>query len=247
MEYKFMQIYGNCAATHYLGKDRIRGPVDNVLTKNYQTIDLLLTNKYLDYLKNNIPEIKERTPNFEGDSAIGYCYNLIDVVHQDPRTDKYLAETAKRINNFNSFLANIKKPDYYFVYSLNIYDLDNKTHKLKFDRLEKNIKYLKQKKLLDKTIFVGTINNNWWNFWSSDMVPLIKKYNLKYLELDNVGMGICDDTETIKQFNWKVKDLIKNGTNEKYFWKRTKDGKFIKPKPPKEQKSYLGINNYFGI
>ena len=70
------------------------------------------------------------------------------------------------------------------------------------------------------------------------------------MELDNVGMGICDDTETIKQFNWKVKDLIKNGTNEKYFWKRTKDGKFIKPKPPedpKKQKSYLGMNNYFGI
>ena len=160
MEYKFMQIYGSCAATHYLGPDRIRGPVDNVLTKNYKTIDLLLTNNYLNYLKNNIPEQKDRQPSFEGDSTVCYSYELVEIVHQNPQTEKYLTEAARRVNNFNNFLKNIANPAYYFVYSLNIYDLDNKTHKLKLNRLEDNIKYLKQHNLLQKVIFVGTINNN---------------------------------------------------------------------------------------
>ena len=80
------------------------------------------------------------------------------------------------------------------------------------------------------------------------MAELIKKYNLKYLEITDMGMGICDNTATIAQFNKKVKNVINHGTDQKYKYKRTKDGKFIipKPKPPKPQ-SYLGGSVYFGL
>ncbi len=248
MEYKFMQIYGSCAATHFLGKDRLRGPVDNVITKGYKCIELLLNNEYTDYLIDNKPIIAKRTPNYEGDSTNSYTYDFVEIVHQNPLTGKYIDEIKNRINNFNDFLKNINKDNYYFVYSLNIWDMNNKTHKLNSTIFEENIKYLKNKKLLNKTIFIGTKNNNWWNFWSNDLIPLIKKYNLKYIEITDMGMGICDDTATINQFKAEVIKVIKYGTDKKYYYKRTKEGKFIIPKPkPKPKQSYIGINNYFGL
>ncbi len=228
MEYQFMQIYGNCAATHYLGDKRIRGPVDNVITKSNKCIELLLNNKYVDYIKKTSPKLAKRNPNFSGDSEISYIYDLVEVVHQDPRTTKYLTELKNRQNNFNEFLQNINKDNYYFVYSLNIYELDNSTHSLKANRFETNIKYLKEHKLLDKTIFVGTVGTNWWNFWSNDIIKYILKYNLKYIEITNVGIGHCDNTDATQQFNKKVIDVINNGTDKKYLLQRNLKGDYMK-------------------
>ena len=103
MEYKFMQIYGSCAAVHYLGPDRIKGPVDNVIAKGVGLLNALLNNTYLEHLQVQIPEVKQRNPIFEGDSPVYYCYDIVNIVHEDPRTEKYQIALQKRLNNFNYF------------------------------------------------------------------------------------------------------------------------------------------------
>ena len=49
---KFMSIGGNCACIGFLGKNRIKGPVDNVIVGKPKCLDLLFSNKYLDYIIN---------------------------------------------------------------------------------------------------------------------------------------------------------------------------------------------------
>ena len=133
------------------------------------------------------------------------------------------------------------------MYSLNINDVDKDHHKLKGNILLKNIEYLRKNKLLDKTIFVGCTpgktGRTWWNFWSNDMIPLIKKYGLKYIEVTEMCYGITPEQDTIlaTKFQEQAAIVIKNGTDKKYLQQRDKNGKFIieNPKQNKIKNNYL--------
>jgi len=253
--YNFMQIYGSCAAVHYLGPDRIRGPVDNVIAKGRGLISALLDGTYIEHIKNGTPEIKSRNPIFLGDSPVYYCYDIVNIVHEDPRTDKYQEVLQKRLANFKDFLDQVRSNDnYYFVYSLNIFDLNKDTHKLNGNILLKNIEYLKEKKLLDKTIFVGCTpgktGRTWWDFWSNDLIPLITKYNLKYVEVTEMCYGITPDKDKVlaAKFQELVSATIKNGTNKKYLQPRDKKGNYIIVKnKPKKPQGYLNTPGFFGL
>lgn len=221
---QFMQIYGNCTAVHCLGLNRIKGPVDNVQTKNYKVIELLLTNKYFDYIKNAQFEQTSRPAGFSGDSNIAYSTPIVRIVHNNPLTDKYLSNLKVRCKNFNNFIKNLDDTKF-LIYAINIYDI-KEDHTLRGNNLITNIEYLKKVRLLDKVIFIGSRGNSWSNFWSNSLEPIIKKYNLKYIEMTGIK-AMKDATpeyfeKLYKQFYTKAEAIIKNKANKKPKNKETK-------------------------
>lgn len=215
--YQFMQIYGNCTAVHCLGPNRIKGPVDNVQTKNYKVIELLLTNKYFDYIKNASFTQTSRPAGFKGDSNIAYSTDIIRIVHNNPTTQKYLDNLKIRCENFNAFINNLDSSKF-LVYAINIYDI-KEDHTLRGKNLITNIEYLKKKGLLNKVIFVGSRGKSWSNFWSNELSPIIKKYNLKYIEMTGIK-AMKDATpeyfeKLYKQFYAKAETAIKTAGQPK--------------------------------
>ena len=220
--YQFMQIYGNCLAVHCLGKNRLRGPVDNVLTKNYKAIELLCNNKYYDYIKNATFIEKPRKASFLGDSTIAYCTDIVRIPHNDPRTKEYLTNLKARCETFNNYLKTLRTNNNNFlIYTINFYDV-TASHKLKKNNFINNIKYLKKLNLLNKTIFIATKTKNgtWNNHYATDIAPIISKYNIKYIELTNLkekAKITLEDYEKQYQYFYKeVKKVIENGTDKKY-------------------------------
>ncbi|MBP5694628.1 MAG: hypothetical protein J6X03_04200, partial [Bacilli bacterium] len=134
------------------------GTVDNVLTKNKKLIELLLTNNYLEYIKTATFEQSERPIGFEGDSPIAYETDIVRIVHNNPTLGSYLKRTEERCKNLKNFLKELNSNNNYFlIYSINNFDVNRKTHTLRGNNFINNIKYLQEKCLLDKTIFIGTM------------------------------------------------------------------------------------------
>lgn len=211
--YKFMQIYGNCLAVHILGPNRVKGPVDNVSAKNILLVKELLFGDYYSYIKAAPCKVFDRIAKFNGDSSKGYAFPIVDIVHENPKTEKYLAGLELRMANFKAFYLNVKtSKDYFFIYSLNSNDVNRINHTFIKNNLENNIIYLKSIGLLNKIIFVGSRSGkngySWWSFYAKDMQRLIKKYNLIYVEVIDAGYGICDDTKTVEQFYKKASNAI---------------------------------------
>lgn len=193
----YIQLLGNCSCIGYLGNARIRGPVDNCLTKGVQTLRALLTNTYLEKLLNTKPVLFKRKPSFEGDLTTGYDYDFIQIIHNNPLEQKYIEEVSKRIITFNTFYNQLKiKDNYYFVVCFNMYDIDNITHKADINRIIGLINWLNAFRVLDKTIFVQTKTVNiprTADWWSKDLDFLVKHYNIKLITIeDNLirGTGI---------------------------------------------------------
>ena len=209
---KFMQLAGNCGCIGYLGKDRIKGPIDNVVTNGAGCIKLLIEDKYykavIDWADKAI-QLK-RTPNFEGDSLIAFKFKYVLICHNDPKTPEYKNELIKRCERFNNFLEKVKTDkNYYFTINLNENDVDRITHKLNIEQIESTIKYLKDLGILNKVIFISTKHENtasWWNFYSKEFDTIVKKFALKHILIENL-----DFTEnTHNQFIKKVKEILKD-------------------------------------
>jgi len=227
--YKFMQIYGNCAGTKFLGENRIKGPVDNVNTKNKKIIELLYNDSYLKYIQTAVFKQTKRDPSFKGDSSIEYSTDLVSILHGNPLTIKYIENLKVRCDALKDFLKEINtNQEYYLIYTLNIYDVDFKRNKLNTQNILDNIECLRKLNLLSKTIFVGTKwipgGDKMWNFWSNDFIPLIKKYNLKYIEIEGLKGKSKTSIENLKKWNNdfinQFKNCLKNGTDKKYLEKR---------------------------
>lgn len=183
---KFMSIGGNCADIAYLGKDRLRGPVDNVVgRKGLLTIRNLFEDNLLNVIKETPWKLEPRKPDFPGDSEITYLLTDYRVVHNDPRTEKYQVEIEKRFNNFKSFYEELKNnPKYYFTYSLNYFDVSD-TGVLSKNFFE-GVNLLKSLGILDKVIFIGTTSDKvaFWNFFPKEHnIP-----GLNYIEIEHFSM-----------------------------------------------------------
>lgn len=217
MAYKFMQLYGNCTVVHCLGHGRLRGPTDNVVTKGVNFLKTILHSDYIKYLKTTAYATKPREPEFNGDSPIEYMFPIVNIVHNDITKDKTWAELKLRMTNFNAFKQKVlTDAQYYFVYSINDYDLDKRTHKINLDIFIENIKYLQQEGLLNKIVFVETKNsdkNAFWNFYAINIQDIIKKYNLIYIQINDITKGADDEKIIMPQFYKKASDAIqKKGT-----------------------------------
>ena len=260
--YKFMQIYGSCVDLFITGENLIKGPVDNVLTKNKDVIKLLLNDKYLSYIKTTKFTQTERPIGFPGDSPVAYDTPLIRIVHNNPLLESYTKRTEERCKNLKEFLSQVRtNKNYFLLYSLNSFDINRKTHKLKNKVFIENVEYLKTVGLLDKIIFVGTVGTCWTDFWSNDIIPVIKKYNLKYIEISGIKSWINSTKEDLATlhncFIDEVNYVLKNGTNSRYLQKRDENGAYIKEESKvaksketaenKENKNTYLNNGYFGL
>lgn len=210
----FMSLGGFCLSIYILGKDRPRGPVDNILIQRPKVIELLLENKYLSYLLKTTPKkVKKRWPEAESDYDFYFEDNL-RIVHNNAQSKDYFIEVEKRVKIFNAFLKEVQKSeDKFFVFSLPYTFVDQQTHKLLGNYLEKTILYLKSKNILHKTIFIGSKPKKsikkivWYNSYlnTQDMQNLIKKYKINYIELNEVELGTSEGKEMAhKQFIEKI-------------------------------------------
>lgn len=216
--YKFMSIGGNCADIWYLGPDRLRGPVDNIVVTHYKCFKFLLGNYFADTIVDALQNNKYKTwqkkgLNFDGDSPIAYDFNRYSIRHHNPNSDKYIEEVRKRNNRlvdfYNTLLTNDK---YFFVYNLNESDIDRKTHKLISNTLEEKIKFLLKENILEKVIFVETkvINdtNITWNYYSPDTKKLFNKYNAKHICITDMTLN-NRQAENESSFNKFITEIAK--------------------------------------
>jgi len=195
---KLMAIGGNCASMYLLGGDkRIHGPFDNIVVEKVNALKLLFENKYLEYIKNSqctkidTPHPKEGEPKF---SSIFDCG--VTIIHNDPKTDRYLETLQVRINNFNAFYKNLST-NYFFIFVLNQRTTYYGTKQLRGTLLVDILEYLKSIKLLDKTIFIGTeeakdVTDPWtyynYSLNDNDLKYLRSKYQLNYIQLNDLNL-----------------------------------------------------------
>ena len=158
---KLIALGGNCVSMYLLGGDkRIRGPFDNIVIEKVEALKLLFENKYLDYIKNNSC-IKIDTPHpMKGEPKFSSQFNCgVTIIHNDPKTNRYLETLQIRINNFNNFYKNISE-NCFFIFVLNQRTTYYGTKQLRGTLLIDILEYLKKLNLLNKTIFIGTEEAN---------------------------------------------------------------------------------------
>ena len=207
-KYKFMQIYGNCSIVHCLGHERLRGPADNVVAKGINFLKVLLHGDYLKYIKTTAYTTAKRTPGYVGDSAVEYRFPIVDIIHNDITKENTWAELNKRLINFKNFRQKVlTDPTYYFVYSINYYDVDRQSHQMNRDIFIENLEYLKAEGLLNKIVFIETRNKDeeaFWNFYATNIQDIIEKYNLIYIQINDLTLGAPDENIIMPQFYKKA-------------------------------------------
>lgn len=213
-DYKFMQLFGNCACIAYLGENRIRGPVDNVIATDVSLIKLLLFGNYIEALNTTNYEKTRHGVYFDGDSPWQYTFPFVKILHNNPMTEKYKQEVLKRIDTLKKFYKKVLINDkYFFTITLNEALVDKNIHTINKKLISTLLKYLKELKILHKCIFIGTRANNKWNFWAGDFSKFIKEYNLKYFEINNLDLK--NKIVAYNQFKTKFLELFKNTNKHK--------------------------------
>lgn len=203
---KFMSIGSNCADIGFLGRNRPRGPVDNMRGRNtHPCFQCLLEGTFLkEFTKIPKQEPKEKT--FEGDTEISYIYDSYEVVHNNPLDRKFKETLEKRYQYFKDFYKNIHKPNYYFTFSLN-HEILKENHSVKKSLVEEEIALLKKHNILNKTIFIGTKlikRTGSFDFYSNDFKKMFPQ--VLYIELEDINL--FDTTSTQEQFKNKIIDLL---------------------------------------
>lgn len=208
--YKFISIGSNCACLGYLGSDRIKGPVDNMIsTKGSVCVEALFSGNIVDEIVNNPPlEITNRNKGYPTDSDKAYIYKSYTVCHNNPVTEKFKEEFLKRYKNFKDFYNHINEPNHYFTYSFER-EVDKVSHLVNDIEMINILEYLKELNLLDKTLFVSTRNErvkNNWNYYATNINSYIEKYDLKHIEI--VDTNIFHPEATVEQFQSKIKKVL---------------------------------------
>ena len=218
---QFMSIGGNCLGLYILGgQDRIKGPVDNVVIEKANAIKLLLDNKYFEAIKTE-PCTQIPTPHpHKGEPVFSSQFDFgVTVIHNDPKTERYLETLSARVKTFNSFLNELKnKPNYYFVFALNQRTTFYNTKTLRGTVLQDLLELFQHENLLDKVIFVGTnqasaVTEN-WTFYSyalneADKQKFKTEFNFNYIELDNLDLRtLSGQLAAYTQFKSKVIDYL---------------------------------------
>lgn len=209
-KYKFMQLWGDCSDLGYLGPDRLKGPIDNVFSKQPKNIELLLTDKYFDLITSEKYSTFNRRPSFLNDSTIGYEFSTVSIIHNDPTSNSYITQLKQRCEAFNDFCAKVKtENNYYFTINFNDSLCNPKTNTLRNNGLHEIIEILQQYGILNKCIFIGLkrgTRTDTSNMHINNISDYIKKYNFKYIEI--IDNDVWDTTATHLQFIDKVSKLI---------------------------------------
>ncbi len=221
--YYVMQLAGNCAGMGYLGDDRIRGPVDNVVTKGKKCLEALFNNTYFDRVKNGPCTVTRRDRQFEGDSDYLFDYPFVKILHNNITNPEYLESLYKRIECFNDFYKKVKtrtEKDHFFTINLNEYDLTyfSKDFKLKGTNFVEMLDYLQEQGICEQCILVLTKIERepaieWVDFTNEyiedDIVDkLVKKYHINCFKI--INDDVWTTKESSEQFTNQFIKLIKD-------------------------------------
>ena len=215
----FIAIGGCCLSVYVLGPQRIKGPVDNVLIFNKNALDLLLNNKYYSYIKHHTP-LKTRKANIvPWEPEFNYEYtDFVRIVHNNVEDSKFKPELKKRVNIFNKFYNEFKSDkNKHFIFTIPYSMVDN--GKLIDKKLEECIILLKEYNILNRTIFIGSKKSDKvnWKVWYNNYLDLESlnylsaKYNIKYLELNDVIItrkGYQQKIKLQEQFINKISNFL---------------------------------------
>lgn len=222
--YYFIQLAGNCEGMGYLGDNRIRGPVDNVVTKSVLCLKKLFNNEYLSSLYNESCKMIPKEKQFENDSDWIFDFNFVKILHNNITDTKYKISLQKRIETFNDFLNKVKtrkEKDHFFTINLNEYDVDYKSteHKCKPEFIEM-LEYLKSEGIIEQVIIVQSklthaehINNrnDFTNEYLDNIDELCNYYGFKYMTI--IDNDVWDTRKPHEQFINQFKDLIGKENN----------------------------------
>lgn len=248
---KFMSIGSYCLSIYILGNNRIAGPIDNVLIENSRSIELLLDNKYFNYLTNtNFIKIPKKYTENEEANFDFYFSNVVKIVHNDIEKPKYFINLKERINNFNAFIKSIKDKNKFLVFTISYLFTDYKNGEVLNNSLESIIKYFKSKNILDKVIFVGCKKNKsikkqpWWNNYLNEKIvqKWKQQYQINYIELTDTDLATLPGKQAANvQFKQKFNKLLADKET------KIKSQQKQKIKKQKTETTYLGGGGYFGL
>lgn len=189
-----MSIGSNCYGMAYMGDQRVRGPIDNVLAlKGLSSSISLFEGTLENEILNTTPKLYDKTNPSQND--ITFKYENFWIVHNDVRTKKFKEEFHKRIQNFEDFRKNINLPENWFVYNLGQFDVKftngigkgNNTEE-PTDYFLNGLEYFKMLNLLDKIIFVGNIHSEPRKDFAKFNSKIIKDLVPHYIDIIDIQM-----------------------------------------------------------
>ena len=200
---KFMSIGSNCYGMAYMGDQRVRGPIDNVLALKGLSSSISLFERTLENeILNTTPKVYNKTNPSQFD--ITFKYENFWIVHNDVRTKEFKEEFHKRLQNFEDFRKNINLPDHWFIYNLGQFDIKfsdgigkGTNTEVPTDYFLNGLEYLRGLNLLDKTIFVGNVHseprNNFAKFNSRIVKEMVPHYvNIIDIQMKKPNKNISD-------------------------------------------------------
>lgn len=191
---KFMSIGSNCYGMAYMGEQRVKGPIDNVLAlKGLSSSIFLFEGTLENEILNTTPKLYNKTNPSQND--ITFKYENFWIVHNDVRTKEFKEEFHKRIQNFEDFRKNINLPENWFVYNLGQFDVKftdgigkgNNTEE-PTDYFLNGLEYFKMLNLLDKIIFVGNIHSEPRKDFAKFNSKIIKDLVPHYIDIIDIQM-----------------------------------------------------------
>lgn len=191
---KFMSIGSNCYGMAYMGDQRVRGPIDNVLAlKGLSSSISLFEGTLKNEILNTTPKLYDKTNPSQND--ITFKYENFWIVHNDVRTKGFKEEFLKRIQNFEEFRKNINLPENWFVYNLGQFDIKFTDGIGKGENTEEptdyflnGLEYFKMLNLLDKIIFVGNIHSEPRKDFAKFNSNIIKDLVPYYINITDIQM-----------------------------------------------------------
>ena len=191
---KFMSIGSNCYGMAYMGEQRVRGPIDNVLALKGLSSSISLFERTLENeILNTTPKVYNKTNPSQFD--ITFKYENFWIVHNDVRTKEFKEEFHKRIQNFEEFRKNINLPDHWFVYNLGQFDVKFTDGIGKGENTEEptefflnGLKYITKLGILDKIIFVGNTHSEPRKDFAKFNSKIIKGLVPYYVDITDIQM-----------------------------------------------------------
>lgn len=183
MDYEFLCIGGNCAGIHTLGEYRVKGPVDNMKSKNgLSSIRAIFENGGLNEEFFTIGEIEQPfCGNHRDENEIWFSTRNYYIIHNNFRDLSFKHSLKQRIDILYKFIKHVNDNNKYLIYSLCEKDIDPISNTMS-NLFKQGIKILEKRDILEKVFFLMVISKDrkWYNHCCND----IFKYSKNVIDLN---------------------------------------------------------------
>jgi hypothetical protein len=204
MNYEFLCIGGNCACVHTLGEHRIKGPLDNMKSKNgLSSIKSIFEDGGLEKEFFEIGEIEQPfCGNHRDENEIWFSTRNYYIVHNNFRDTDFRNSLKNRIKTLYDYLDSLKNSSTKFlVYSLCEKDIDPINHKMS-DLFLQGIEILKEQKIFEKTVFlmITSDDRKWYHFTCDDIYKHTKKVINMHILISDIETNYQKFLESLGEF-----------------------------------------------